>query len=331
MERGLIKDVLALLLSFFSGIPWVITRDHRAAMLTLVQNLTHNTAFDVIHADQLNMAQFAAAVKGGLKVVDLHNALWLLYKRMAETERQGPKKWLFERDWRLLKGYEGKICRDFDRVIAVSEVDKAAIAEVAGAGVDIFVMPIAVDIDETRPVQRAPSANRIVHIGTMFWPPNVDGILWFAREVFQLVKAQKPDVGFDIIGARPPEEVVRLSVEDPGIRVTGFVSDVKDYLEQAGVLIVPVRAGGGMRVKILNQLSQQLPIVTTTIGCEGIMVENGKHVLIADRPQDFARAIIQILDNPSLADSLGKAGRELIAEQYDYRKVCSQLEQVYQA
>jgi polysaccharide biosynthesis protein PslH len=256
--------------------------------------------------------------------------LWLLYKRMAETERQGPKKWLFERDWRLLRTYEGRICREFDRVIAVSEVDKAALAEVAGHRPDIYVMPIAVDTDEVAPVKRAPAAGRIVHVGTMFWPPNVDGILWFAREVLPRIQAQRPEVCFDIIGARPPEEVQRLAATNANIRVTGFVVDVNTYLEQAGVLIVPVRAGGGMRVKILNQLSQELPMVTTTIGCEGINVENGRQVLIADQPQDFADAVLRILEDPRLAESLGKSGRELIVEQYDYRKVCAQLDRIYQ-
>lgn len=331
MQRSILKDVWALLKSFISGIPWVITRDHRPEMVQLVQQLTQDNRFDVIHADQLNMAQFAEAARGkAIKVVDQHNALWLLYQRMAETERLGPKKFLFGRDWRLLRTYEGRICREFDRVIAVSEVDKAAIAEVAGGRTDIYVMPIAVDIDEVEPVQRAPSANRIVHIGTMFWPPNIDGILWFAREVLPLVKAQKPEVGLDIIGARPPEAVLRLAAADAGVRVTGFVSDVAPYLQQAGVFIVPVRAGGGMRVKILNQLSQELPMVTTTIGCEGIKVENGREVLIADRPQDFANAVVRILEDRALANALGKAGRKLIAEQYDYRQVCSQLDQIYQ-
>jgi len=330
MQRSLLSDALALLKSLFSGVPWVITRDHRQPMRRLVQALTQAEPFDVIHADQLNMAQYAAASTGGLKVIDQHNALWLLYKRMAETQRPGPKKWLFERDWRLMRSYEGQICREFDRVIAVSEVDKAAIAEVAGNRQDIYVIPIAVDMDEVVPVQRAAAASRIVHIGTMFWPPNVDGILWFAREVLPLVRAQKPHVGFDIIGARPPEAVLRLAEADSDIRVTGFVTDINAYLEQAGVLIVPVRAGGGMRVKILNQLSQELPMVTTTIGCEGIQVVNGQQVLVGDRPQDFANAVLRILDDRTLADALGKAGRKLIAEQYDYRRVCSQLECVYQ-
>ena len=275
------------------------------------------------------MAQYAAAVQGGVKVIDEHNALWLLYRRMAGTMPSGPRKWLLERDWRLLRTYEGQICRDFDAVLTVSEVDRDALAEVAGETAQFTVIPIAVDTDEMAPFERSMDANRIVHIGTMFWPPNVDGILWFTREVLPIIRKLKPDVGFDIIGAKPPQEVISLGEADPLINVTGYVDDTEPYLKKTSVLIVPVRAGGGMRVKILNALSQALPMVTTTIGCEGIAVEHDKHVLIADTPQGFADAVIRLLDNREAGQRLGQNGRRLIQEQYDYRTVCAALEPAY--
>ena len=249
MERGLLKDGAALAQSLVRGEPWIITRDRRAAMFDLVRDLSARGSFDVIHADQLNMAQYAAVATRGRLVIDEHNALWMLYRRMASTMSQGPRKWLLERDWRMMRKYEGQICRNFDAVLTVSEVDKQALEEVSGQMKASYVIPIAVDTDEVSLVKRSCNANRIVHVGTMFWPPNIDGILWFTREVLPLVHAIQPEIGFDIIGAKPPHEILQLAEADPRIRVTGYVEDVNPYLENAGVLIVPLRAGGGMRVK----------------------------------------------------------------------------------
>lgn len=329
MKREIAFDAMALLESLLTGIPWVIARDRRDAMFSLVERLARETHFDVVHADQLNMAQYAERVPNARKVLDDHNALWLLYKRMARTTRFGAKKYLFERDWRKLWNYEGQICRSFDAVTAVSEEDKMALGEAAGSIYNISVTPIAVDTQEVRPIERNPGADHILHIGTMFWPPNVDGILWFAREVYPLIKEKRPGVTFDVVGARPPAEVQELEKEDSSIHVSGYVEDPQEYLQQAGVMVVPLRAGGGMRVKILNALAQGLPIVTTTIGCEGIAIEDGRDLLIADKPQDFAAATLRLLTDRGMAAKLGLNGRRLIETTYDYQVACRPLDQVY--
>jgi glycosyltransferase involved in cell wall biosynthesis len=164
----------------------------------------------------------------------------------------------------------------------------------------------------------------------MYWPPNIDGVLWFIREVFPRIRARRPDVVFDVIGARPPRALVELSGDGTGINVTGYVRDPTSYFEQAGVMVVPVRAGGGIRVKILEALALQLPVVTTRLGCEGIAVESGRHLIIADEPGEFAEAVLHLLDNRRLADALGQNGRRLIEAQYDYRMACRPLDRVYQ-
>jgi glycosyltransferase involved in cell wall biosynthesis len=329
MERSLWHDGRAMLRSWLSGQPWMMARDDRAAMRQLVDRLASETRFDIAHADQLNMAQYAARAPGARKVLDAHNALWLLYRRLAQTMRPGPRQWLLERDWRLLKAYEGRVCREFDGVLAVSDEDKAALEAAMGGASDIAVIPIAVDTDDEPPVARKADADHILHIGTMYWPPNIDGVLWFIREVFPLIRAQRPETTLDVVGARPPQEIVALSGDGTGINVTGYVADPKPYLEQTGVMIVPLRAGGGMRVKILNALSRGLPLVSTTLGCEGIAVEAGRHLLIADTPDDFARASLRLLNNRALADELGRNGRRLAEDRYDYRRACAHLETVY--
>ena len=356
MERGALRDGLAMARSLLTGQPWMMVRDDRAAMRQLVDRLAAEEHFDVAHADQLNMAQYAARVPGARKILDAHNALWLLYKRLWETMRPGPQKWLLGRDWRLLKQYEGRVCRAFDAVLAVSQEDKTALEEAMGwpplappqsrekcslsrwhfdgegwgwGSKTSPSSPSPLIRTRLRPWNADPEADHILHIGTMYWPPNIDGVRWFIHQVYPHIRAQRPDVHFDVVGARPPQDLVSLGGNGSGVNVTGYVADATPYLEQAGVMVVPVRAGGGMRVKILNALAQGLPMVSTTIGCEGIAVQDGRHLLIADTPEEFAQATLRLLNDKSLADELGRNGRQLVQSTYDYRAACRPLENVY--
>ncbi len=327
MVRSPAHDALALVRSFLSGQPWMMLRDDRTAMRRLVDRLAEKEEFDIVHADQLNMAQYAHRVPGTSRVLDEHNALWLLYRRLAATMPVGPQKWLLERDWRLLKRYEGQMVRSFDAVLAVSNEDRAALLEAAGAKREIVVVPIAIDTVETRPLERVPGANHVLHLGTMFWPPNVDGVLWFIRHVWPLVRQRHPDATFDVVGSRPPPRLKALSGER--VNVTGYVADPTPYLRRCGAFVVPLRAGGGMRVKILNAMAQGLPVVSTTLGAEGIAVTDKQNILLADAPADFAAAVSRLLDDRELATRLGTAGRRLIETRYDYRHACRPLDEVY--
>ncbi len=329
IQRGTIRDMWYMGLSFLRNQPFLMVRDDRAAMRHLLDRLASETQFDIVHADQLNMAQYASRVPGARKILDAHNALWVLYRRLWETMDPGPKKWLLNRDWRLLKSYEGQICRQFEATLAVSQEDKIALEQAAGQPLNITIIPIAVDTDEVTEVSRQTESSHILHIGTMFWPPNIDGILWFLREVLPLIHARQPDVVVDLVGAKPPPEILAFNDNGNRVNVTGYVADPTPFLESARVMIVPLRAGGGMRVKILNAMAQGLPIVSTTIGCEGIAVEAFRHLLIADTPEDFARATLRLLEDQHLADELGRNGRQLIQSTYDYRMACRPLEDVY--
>jgi glycosyltransferase involved in cell wall biosynthesis len=330
MQRSKLWEAVSMLKSLSSGLPFLMVRDDRAAMRRLVDRLSVENRFDIAHADQLNMAQYARRVKGARKILDAHNALWLLYQRLCQTMPPGAQKTLLDRDWRLIKHYEGRVCREFDGVLAVSSEDRVALEEAAGGQLNVQVVPIAIDTDEIQPAERQASADHILHMGTMFWPPNVDGVLWFLREVLPLLRATRPGVVFDIVGANPPAEIRAYGESDPGICVAGYVENPLPYLRQAGAVVVPLRAGGGMRVKILNALAQALPVVSTTLGSEGIAVESGKHLLIADTPQEFASAVLRFLEDRRLADELGRNGRAQMVAHYDYRATGLLIDEVYQ-
>jgi glycosyltransferase involved in cell wall biosynthesis len=329
MKRGALRDAWYMGLSFITGQPFMMMRDDRKGMRRLIDRLTAEQHFDVVHADQLNMAKYAKRVPNAFRILDAHNALWLLYKRLWETMSPGLHKWLLGRDWRLLKAYEGRLVREFDAVLAVIENDKAALQEAAGESVDITVIPIAVDTDEVTPVARQPGADHILHIGTMYWPPNIDAVKWFVREVYPHIRQQRSDVQFDVVGSRPPAELLALNDAGLGIHVTGYVEDPTPYQRQAAVMIVPLLAGGGMRVKILNALAEGIPIVSTTLGCEGIEVMPGRDILVGDTPEAFAAQVLRVLGDLDLGRQLAVNGRRLVQEMYDYRNACRPLEDVY--
>lgn len=329
MTRGAVRDAWYMTRSLLTSQPFLMVRDDRVAMRRLIDRLVAEEHFDVAHADQLNMAQYAARVSGAFKVFDAHNALWLLYKRLWETMSPGLRKWLLGRDWHLLKEYEGRVCCQFDAVLAVSHEDKAALQEAAGHPVDITVIPIAIDTDEVTVVKRDAEPRHVLHIGTMYWPPNIDGVLWFIHEVWPLIRERRSDVQFDVVGSRPPRALVALGGNETGINVTGYVPDPRPYLQRAALMVVPLRAGGGMRVKILNAWAQGIPIVSTPLGCEGIVATPGGDILVGDTPREFAAAVLRLLDDDDLAKQIADRGRQKVVEKYDYRMACCPLDSVY--
>ena len=182
-----------------------------------------------------------------------------------------------------------------------------------------------------QPVQRSPGSKNILTLGTLHYPPNADGIRWFANEVFPLIQAQEPEVTLTIIGKNPPADFYQLQEKYPqAIKITGYVEDLTPYFEQAAVMVIAVRAGGGMRVRILEAFARSMPVVTTTVGLEGIDANPGEHVLVEDTPQEFAQATLHLLADPSLSSKLAQRGRVLAEEKYDWQVVLQRMDAVYE-
>ncbi len=331
IRRHPISDIVHLIRSLLTRQPFLMIRDDRKEMRRRIEQLDQTHSFDVVHVDQLNMAQYAAYVRQpAVRVLDAHNALWKLYRRLWQTLRPGARKWVLGREWKLLRSYEGAVCRSFDAVLAVSEEDREALEAAAGESLPIRIIPIAVDTEETARIPFRSGAHHLLHMGTMFWPPNAEGVLWFLEEIWPRIRSRHPDVVFDIVGADPPAVIRAYEKNGSRVRVPGYVADPAPYLERAAVMVVPLLAGGGMRVKILNALAQGLPIVSTGIGCEGIAVEPGRHLLVADTPEAFAEAVSRLLEDRALARRLGDQGRRLAESTYDYRVVCRELDSMYE-
>jgi glycosyltransferase involved in cell wall biosynthesis len=329
LRRSRTRDAGFLARSLLSGRPFLIERDDSPTMRRAVDALVRSRRPEAVHADQLSMAQFAVDVRTPLRVLDQHNAVWTIVQRAARREPPGPRRVLAELEWRKLRAYEGQLCRQFDRLTVVSDADRAALEAAAGSRLDAAVIPIALDTRELRFAPRGPDARHVLSVATMFYPPNAEGVRWFATEVFPRIRDAAPEARFLIVGSRPPRSIRALASRDARIDVTGYVADLSPIDRQSRVFVVPVSSGSGMRVKILEAFARGIPVVSTSVGAEGIAVRDGEHLLIADTPSDFATAVERLLTQPAVAERLARAARQLVEERYDWRTALAGLDSVY--
>jgi polysaccharide biosynthesis protein PslH len=336
MPRSRVKDARALLNSLVNGQPFLIVRDWSPSMAQAAKQLAqHNPPFDAIHADQLWMAPYAMAAraqsaksKTPFAVLDQHNAVFQIPQRIAETRRSFGLRTLLQLEAKKLARYEADLCARFDHVVWVTDDDRRALFDKsAGRATGTqTVIPIALDTAGI-PDSRKQPARRITFLGGQHWPPNADGIRWFIERMWMEIRTQAPGLTLTIIGKNPP--AMQKAFSDPSIEMTGYVADPSPYLSQTSVFIVPLLAGGGMRVKILDAWSHRLPVVSTRIGAEGIRACHGENILLADEPADFASAVLRVVNNPGLADRLSLGGVQTLKSFYDWRKAYCAWDSIY--
>jgi polysaccharide biosynthesis protein PslH len=337
MRRSRVRDLHAVAKATLHRLPVIIARDEIEDMRALLRRMMADQQFDVIHADQTSMVQYAqfalSCAKGTSRpnmVLDAHNALFRVFEQLAEEERQPLKQMLLRREARALERYEERVYASFDHVVFVNDQDRVRLGHEFLAE-HCTTIPICIDPRENSLVMPNPEQRTVTHLGTMFWPPNVDGVRWFAQQVWPLVLQKASDARLVVIGKRPPESVQMLSANCPSIEVLGYVPDPEPYLQETAAFIVPLRAGAGMRVKIIDAWCWGLPIVSTTLGAEGIAVRDGEDILIADEPAAFAEAVVRLLTDPALRTRLRENGRAGVTECYDWRHVYQQWDNVYDA
>lgn len=339
LRRSRAVDLAAWCRSHLSGRPFLVERDDKTAMRRAVEVARRQQDFDILHADQLTMTQFltpSADGRGPLRVFDAHNATWTIVRRSGSRVPR-PLRPLLAMEAARLRSYEGKIVREFDLTVAVTDHDRTDLLDAArGHGrisqlPRIRVVPITVDTEDLQPIDRRPDPGALLTLGSLHYAPNADGIRWFLQEVLPRVRQAVPAARLTIVGKNPPRDIRRLAQVSPDVvSVTGYVSDLTPWLQRTAIMVVPVLAGSGMRVRILEGLARAMPIVTTTIGLEGIDARVGLDLLVADSPEDFAAAVVALLRDPERQRRLGAAGRQLIEDRYERRKVLGRLEDAYQ-
>jgi Glycosyltransferase len=333
-------------------------RNASPAFRALLCDLVAREHVDIVQAESIEMASYlvdlarnagasSSIVQRPLLALDQFNAEYVLQKRAAITDlraactlanpvRRGAGGVYSLIQWIKLAHYERRILRICDAVIVVSEEDRKALERLGGTchavvpnGVDTtFFSRETLTGDHRTPLSYA--APVMVFSGTLDFRPNIDAIVWFIEAVLPRIHARRPDVQLLVVGRRPAPILRRLA-ERERLILTGEVSDVRPFLAGAAVYIVPMRIGGGIRLKVLEAFALEVPVVSTTLGVEGIAgLRDGIHCLLADTPQQFANAVVRLLDDPVFGRILGAAGRRLACAEYDWKAIIPRMEAVYQ-
>jgi glycosyltransferase involved in cell wall biosynthesis len=232
--------------------------------------------------------------------------------------------------WKMVR-FERHMCQQFDAVVAVSEQDRLVFERDFGVK-NVYAIPTGVDTTFFSPNGMKPRENSLVYVGAMDWLPNEDAIVFFAQYILPYVRAAIPNVTLDIVGRNPSNYIQRILEEYPEITIVGRVEDVRPYISQQSVFVLPLRIGGGTRIKVYEAMAMGKPIVSTRVGAEGLPVEHGKHLLLADQPEEFAESVVYLLRDPIARNELGRSAREFVETRCGWNgvvqrfaSICSQV------
>jgi glycosyltransferase involved in cell wall biosynthesis len=309
--------------SLWAPLPHSVSRYRSKSMRNQIETLMRAEKFDSIVCDFLfsapNLPDLSAAV------LFQHNVEALIWKRQAGNAPTRLHKVFFEDQYRKMQRYEGEVCRTVKRVIAVSEEDARNMRSEYGAK-RVAPIPTGVDIDYFAPPAAAASTADLIFVGSMDWIPNIYGVQWFVKEILPLIRKGRPGCSLVIAGRRPKPEVLRLAEKDSGIRITGTVNDIRPHLWTSGISVVPLKIGGGTRLKIYEAMAAGIPVVSTTVGAEGLDVRNGEDIHIADSPEDFAARCLELLNDNAASRRMANAAMEMVRSRYSWEIVSRKFE-----
>ena len=322
--RGSPQFFRELLGNAFSSLPYAIARYRVPALRKAIEEAVRG-GVDVVVCDFLAPS---INVPDGLPVPTVlfqHNVEAMIWQRHAEVPQHPLRRAYMREQWRRMLRFERAECRRFDHVIAVSPQDAEVFRRDFGV-TSVSDVPTGVDVDYFRPTGTVAREPRdLVFTGSMDWMPNEDAILWFVAEILPLVRARVPDVTLTVVGRNPTARVRALGDADPAVRVTGSVPDVRPYIERSAAFVVPIRVGGGTRLKIYEAMAMERAVVSTRVGAEGLPVRDGVDSVLADQPQAFADAVVALLENPARAAALGAAAAESVRTQFSWEGVAARF------
>jgi glycosyltransferase involved in cell wall biosynthesis len=308
-----------LVRALFTRRPWPLPKNFSRAMLGEIRARLAAGSVDVLHLNHLDAAQYleylGPALRGARTCVDTHNLLAGLYANLPRTARDPLRRGFAWLQWTRMCRYEPALLRRADRVLVCSEKERAQLAVL---GVErALLVPNGVDSSYFTPGEAPAGGLELVFTGGMDYLPNSDGARWFLEHVFPLVLRVRPDARVTFVGKQPSDSLRALARERQVV-FTGRVDDVRPFVRAAQVFVVPLRIGGGTRLKILEALAMQLPLVSTRIGAEGLDLREGEDLLLADEPQPFADALLALASDPGRARRLAASGRARVLERYDW-------------
>jgi len=304
--------------------PYNISKYCRPNVRRALRRLLEQERFDAMVCDFVIAAGSVPWDLPTPKILFTHNVESVIWKRHCQVARNPLWKALSWREWRTMQAAERKYLQQADHVLTVSEDDRRSFARLVDAA-KLSVVPTGADTEFFTPTKEPETPNSLVFTGSMDWLPNEDGVIYFMNEILPFIRQGVPEVSLTIVGRNPSQRLRDLAAGIANVHLTGWVEDIRPFLSQAAVCVVPLRIGGGTRLKIFEAMSMEKAIVSTTIGAEGLPVRPEEHLLIADEPAEFAKSTLALLRDVERRRSMGISARELVVRNYSWRMVAKQF------
>jgi len=314
--------------NLLSSLPYSVATHASPELCRAVERVAADRCIDLWHCEWTPYAQTMRDLDVGPWVVMAHNVESLIWQRYTETEKNPVKRWYIRKQWRKFERFEQWAYSAARRTIAVSPDDARMIRERFGVW-HVDVVDNGVDTKYFRPAQSAPEPKTILFLGSLDWRPNIDGVRLLLDNIFPTVKAFEPDAKLLLVGRNPPDWLRQQTHNRPGVELHGSVPDVRPFVARATVLAVPLRIGGGSRLKILEALASGLPVVSTKIGAEGLELDPGQHFEVVDGTEPMAEALVTAIRNPQQMRQQAEQGRRKVLARYGWATLADRLEQVW--
>lgn len=327
-SKGSIRFYIDLLRNLASRRPYAIDKYKSSGMRRAIEAATATSQFDIVICDFLFPSINVPDSAGVPTVLFQHNVEASIWHRHASVPQHPVRRLYMREQWRRMHRWEERECRRFHHVVTVSDADRESIEALYGVR-SVSSIPTGVDTDYFR--QAAPAetcGHNIVFIGSMDWLPNEDGVTWFCDAVLPLIWKRVPDASLSVVGRSPSQRVRELARRVPQVTVTGTVPDVRPYIAQAAVVVVPLRIGGGTRLKIFEGMSMGRPTVSTSIGAEGLPVRDKEDLLIADDAETFAESTAELLLNPERGAAIGRRAAGRVRREFGWDSVATQFTRI---
>ena len=312
----------------FTRKPLTVARYDVPAFRKAFHSSLDTSSYDLIHYEMLHTGQYHLDTNAR-SLLSLQNVDSHIWRRLREQTSNLLRKRVFRTQERAFNQYERTMSRRFDLVACASEVDRDLMEGIC-PGLSANVIPNGVDTELYKPNHDDGEETAIIYTGSMDWFPNEDAAIYFIEEILPMIKIKRPNLKFYVVGQYPSERLKRYG-NRPGVVVTGRVDDVKPYIARAAVYVVPLRIGGGTRLKILEALAMGKAVLSTSVGAEGLNLTAGHEIMISDEPTEFADAAIQLMENKSMRRRLGENGRRRVEAIYDWRRIGEKLQGLYEA
>ncbi|MBU4480621.1 glycosyltransferase family 4 protein [Patescibacteria group bacterium] len=329
IKKNTKNTILGYFLNIFTNTPYTISKYHSKKIKEEILDFLKKNNFDIINLEHLHVAYYGNFIKKEYNlpiVLREQNIENIIMKRFYKNQKNIFIKFYAYLQFKKLYKYEAKICEIFNRCLMITKNDEKIIKEM-NLKIKTNVITAGVDTSNFFPIKIKEEEFSIISVASMDWLPNIESIHWFCNEIYPLIIKIIPKIKLYIVGKNPPKSI--KNINNQNIIVTGFVKDVREYLAKCQVFIVPLKTGSGMRIKILNALAMGKAIVSTSIGCEGIDVVDGKNIYIADNKEEFAKKIIFLLNNENERKKIGKEGIKLIEKKYRWEKIAEDIDIVF--